>query len=125
MPDPSQPRHISQADLNRIRQVVESWLRENISGTATFMQVLLCSYHAVRTAIQGGPDAPPLPPDDRDIYTVFIEGDLCIRSHPERKGSMTVLHILPSFETQGVRLLPEGAFSKADMNRLGKVHPLM
>ena len=117
---------ISRADLARIREVVDEWLRENLEGEPRSMLVIFTTMHAVSSAIQSGPDKPALPPDPRPIYTVVLEGDFSLREQPTRTGDWAALHVLPSFEVRGIRLgLREQLPGTFDLDDLGPVYSLM
>ena len=72
---PRRATDLSREDLDRIRQAASRHLQTNFDGTPTRMRVVLTTYHDATTAIQGGRDAPPLPPDPRPVDLVVVEGD--------------------------------------------------
>lgn len=117
---------ISQADLARIRGVVDEWLRENLEGEPRSMLVIFTTMHAVSSAIQGGPGKPVLPPDPRPVYTVVLEGTFSLREHLTRTGDWAAIHVLPSFEVRGIRLgLRELLPGDFDLDDLGPAYRLV
>jgi hypothetical protein len=104
---PERATDLSPEDLDRIRQAASRHLRANFDGTPTRMRVVLTTYYAARTAIQGGPDAPPLPPDPRPVYLVVVEGDLRRRAD-QQEGCWLAIYISPSFEVRHSGPVPSG-----------------
>jgi hypothetical protein len=97
---PERGTHLATEDLDRIRQAAGCHFQESFDGSPTRMRVVSTTYHAARTVIQGGPGAPPLPPDPRPVYLVVVEGDFRRRAD-QRAGRWLAIYVSPSFEARG------------------------